>query len=202
MEQLLDDIARYFEVGGYVMPPLALSALLLWYALGYRFSSLQRGGGQYSVRELLDRYREGSWQPRNGIVEDAIRRGVEIKRSNPPRLRAWLDDAFNEYSELLNGYRVLVRSIVVVSPLLGLLGTVAGMIETFDSLQEMAMFTADGGIAAGVSQALFTTQLGLVIAIPGMLLGRFLDKRQQEIERDLDQIKDILCSTPAEVGER
>ncbi len=202
MWYVLDSIARYFQAGGYVMPPLALAALLLWYALGYRFSSLRRGGGRYSVRELLDRYREGSWKPRRGIVEDAIRRGVELQRRRPSHLRARLDDAFSDFSAPLNRYRTTVRSIVMISPLLGLLGTVAGMIETFDSLQEMVMFSSDGGIAAGVSQALFTTQMGLVIAIPGMLLGRFLDRRQQGIERELDQIKDILCSTAEEIEQR
>jgi len=195
MQYVLENIGYYFEVGGYVMPPLALCALLLWYALGYRISSMKRGGGQYSVRDLIDRYQAGRWTPRRGIVEQAIERGVALQRKQLPHLRAYLDDAFNDYSEALGRYRVLIRSIVVVSPLLGLLGTVSGMIETFDSLQNMALFTSDGGIAAGISQALFTTQLGLVIAIPGMLFGRFLDKRQQRIERDLSQIKDILCST-------
>ena len=51
-----------------------------------------------------------------------------------------------------------------------------------------------GGIAGGISQALFTTQMGLVVAIPGLLFGRALDRRQQRIERELDQIKDMLCS--------
>ena len=197
MQYVMENISHYFEVGGYVMPPLALCALLLWYALGYRISSMKRGGGQYSVRDLIDRYQAHRWTPKRGIIEEAIQRGVELQRKQLPHLRAYLDDAFNDYSEALGKYSVLVRSIVVVSPLLGLLGTVSGMIETFDSLQNMALFTSDGGIAAGISQALFTTQLGLVIAIPGMLFGRFLDKRQKRIERDLNQIKDILCSLPA-----
>ncbi|MDZ7829411.1 MAG: MotA/TolQ/ExbB proton channel family protein [Halofilum sp. (in: g-proteobacteria)] len=42
------------------------------------------------------------------------------------------------------------------------------MIETFESLGDMSLFSQSGGIAGGISQALFTTQLGLAVAIPGM----------------------------------
>lgn len=73
--------------------------------------------------------------------------------------------------------RQLTRSIVTISPLLGLLGTVIGMIETFDSLQSQAMYTQAGGIAAGISQALITTQMGLLVAIPGLFISRTLDKK-------------------------
>ena len=82
----------------------------------------------------------------------------------------------------------------MISPLIGLLGTVIGMIETFDSLASMSLFTQDGGIAAGISQALFTTQLGLVVAVPGLVIGRMLDKKADMLELELEQIKDILCT--------
>ena len=83
---------------------------------------------------------------------------------------------------------------VMISPLLGLLGTVAGMIETFDSLAAMALFTQSGGIAGGVAQALLTTQTGLTVAIPGVLIQNILQKKQMNIQNNLAQIKDLLCS--------
>ena len=82
----------------------------------------------------------------------------------------------------------------MVSPLLGLLGTVSGMIETFDSLASMALFTQSGGIAGGISQALFTTQMGLAVAIPGVLVQSVLNRQQYNLETDLAQVKDLLCS--------
>ena len=86
----------------------------------------------------------------------------------------------------------LVRSIVILAPLLGLLGTVSGMIEMFDALPESAFYAQSGGIAGGISKALFTTQMGLAVAVPGMVVGRILEKRQSMIARELDQVKDIL----------
>lgn len=78
-------------------------------------------------------------------------------------------------------HRQLILILVTAAPLVGLLGTVIGMIETFDSLAEMALFSQDGGIAGGIAQALITTQMGLVIAIPGLILGRLLNRREDKI---------------------
>ncbi|HNP25940.1 MAG TPA: MotA/TolQ/ExbB proton channel family protein, partial [Nitrosomonas sp.] len=80
---------------------------------------------------------------------------------------------------------------------LGLLGTVIGMIETFDSLGSMSLFTQSGGIAGGISQALISTQTGLAVAIPGMLIHSMLHKKQQKIERELLQIRELLCTHSA-----
>ena len=81
----------------------------------------------------------------------------------------------------------------MVAPLLGLLGTVTGMIETFDSLGTMTLYSQSGGIAGGISQALISTQMGLAVAIPGLVVGRILDRRQRQIEQELEQIKDLFC---------
>jgi len=79
-----------------------------------------------------------------------------------------------------------IHSIVMVAPLLGLLGTVIGMIETFSSLGSQEMYSQSGGIAGGISQALLTTQMGLMVAIPGLVFGRQLDKLQISLEEDLE----------------
>jgi biopolymer transport protein ExbB len=88
----------------------------------------------------------------------------------------------------------MITAVVSIAPLLGLLGTVIGMIETFRSLGDMSLFSQGGGIAAGIATALFTTQMGLVVAVPGVIVKFFLDRRQQQLELDLAQIKDLLIS--------
>ena len=95
--------------------------------------------------------------------------------------RYWVLRNANRF-DILSIYRSPIQSIVIVAPLLGLLGTVIGMIETFDSLQDSSMYSQSGGIAGGISQALVTTQMGLLVAIPGLLIGRQLDKKQKSIE--------------------
>lgn len=72
-------------------------------------------------------------------------------------------------------------TIVQIAPLLGLLGTVSGMIMTFESLRHQNV--AGTPFAAGIAKALYTTEFGLLVAIPGVyfgfLLGRMVDRLQE-----------------------
>lgn len=68
--------------------------------------------------------------------------------------------------------------------------------ETSDSLAEMALFSQGGGVAGGVAQALLTTQVGLVVAIPGILAERLLNRRQINLESELDELLDVVRATP------
>ena len=70
------------------------------------------------------------------------------------------------------------------------------MISTFDALGSGMMYTAGGGgIGAGVSEALVSTQSGLVVAVPGILLGALLARKQRQIEDELDQLIEKVCAT-------
>lgn len=76
----------------------------------------------------------------------------------------------------------LAGTVVQVAPLLGLLGTVSGMIMTFESLRSQTV-TSDM-LSAGISKALFTTEFGLLVAIPGVYLGFFLNRRVTKLNED------------------
>lgn len=192
--ELVNDFRFYFEVGGYVMPPLVLATVLLWFAIGYRFAALKRGNLR-SVRRIIQKHPEGLDHPPRGVIEKAIERGLQITRSYHGDLRRLLDDAFWPIERDVNRFHKLIMTIVAVAPLMGLLGTVVGMIETFDSLGDMSLFAQSGGIAGGISQALFTTQMGLAVAIPGLVVGGMLEKRAAVIRLELAQAKDILCAS-------
>lgn len=195
--KLINDLAYFFEVGGYVMPPLMLATVVLWFAIGYRFAALRRGSVR-SVRRLIRRISKET-EPRQpkGLLDRAVLRGLLITQSNPPDLRRRLDDAFADLERTTRRFQRLIITIVAVAPLMGLLGTVVGMIETFDSLGDMSLFAQSGGIAGGISQALFTTQMGLAVAIPGLVVGGMLDRKASAIRHELAQLKDLLCAAPA-----
>ena len=184
-----------FEAGGIVIPPLFLCALLLWYGLGYRYWMMKQSKSM-TVRNMLRNYQENGVKPTKNIVEQAVQQGIALKKKGVKNLRRHLDAAFYDYEREIGKFSVLVRIIVVITPLLGLLGTVIVMIETFDSLGSMSLFTQSGGIAGGISQALISTQIGLSVAIPGFFIHSVLNIKQQQIERDLAQIKELLCTTP------
>lgn len=183
----------YMEAGGFVMPPLVLATVVLWFAIGYRMIALRRGSKR-GVRVLIDRFRRGKAPSSDGVLVRAVRKGLKWQERNPPHLRRFLDDAFAEEEREIGKFHILITTIVIVAPLMGLLGTVVGMIETFNSLGDMSLFSQSGGIAGGISQALFTTQMGLAVAIPGLLANGMLHRRQKNLRMELAQVKDILCS--------
>ncbi len=193
--EYLELFLEFMNSGGYVMWPLFIANLFLWYGLGYRFHILRRGK-KVAVRRLVEKHINGEAKNK-GILDraiiDALHVKSELRQGN--YVRDYLDRALFKYEEEVKQFSLLVKTIVIVAPLTGLLGTVVGMIETFDSLQSNALFTQGGGIAAGISQALFTTQFGLGVAIPGLIIGRMLDRKQQSLLFEFEQIKDVVCTT-------
>ncbi len=186
------ELANYIEAGGWVMPPLIFGTIVLWYAIGFRIAALRRGTKR-GARNLIYRMAAGKTPSGDGVMVRAARKGLELRAKGYDPLRPYLDDAFAEHERTISQYNILILTIVLVAPLLGLLGTVIGMIETFDSLGDMSLFSQSGGIAGGISQALFTTQMGLAVAIPGLIVNGILNRRAQEMQLELAQMKDFLC---------
>jgi len=197
LSSVAQQLVSYFQVGGFVMPPLFLATFVMWYAIGVRWAELRRGS-KHSVRELVRRYKrpQGRHAPQ-GLIDQAVFEGLAVAHRQPPDLRLWLDDRLAHFERQTKKHRALITSIVATAPVLGLLGTVTGMIETFDALGDMTLFSQSGGIAGGISQALFTTQMGLGVAIPGLVVSRLLDKKAMRLRGELAQVKDILCAEQA-----
>lgn len=88
----------------------------------------------------------------------------------------------------LLGKRLHILAIVgYIAPMVGLLGTVTGMIEAFKNLSTFG--AGDPAIVAGgISQALLTTAAGLSIAIPSIIIYNLLNKKIEEIEEEIDKI--------------
>ena len=86
----------------------------------------------------------------------------------------------------INAYIPLLKIIAAVAPLMGLLGTVTGMIVTF---QAITLFGAGDPrlMAGGISQALMTTVLGLCVAVPMLLLHNIVQMRARAISEILQQ---------------
>lgn len=192
METIVADLLTYVEQGGFIMPPLMLATVVLWFAIGVRFANLGRRGS--SPRLQVDEWAAGSVRPEKGMIGEAISVAFEELSNGHDRLRPYLDDRFTLFEQRLRQFRRLISAIVAVAPLMGLLGTVVGMIETFESLGDMSLFSQSGGIAGGISQALFTTQMGLAVAIPGLLAKGALDRREAQLRANLAQVKDLVCA--------
>ncbi len=192
LSELIIWIKELFVAGGIVMTPLVLCTLLLWYGVGYRFWVMKEPK-LMGVRDMLKYYQAHDDKAAKNIVARAIKQGIELKRKGVRNLRRHLDEAFYGYEREIVKFSSLIRVVVLIAPLLGLLGTVTGMIETFQSLSTMTLHSQSGGIAGGIAEALFTTQMGLTVAVPGLLANSMLNRKQHQIEQDLSQVKDLLC---------
>lgn len=199
---LLEELATIFADGGFVMPPLAALAVLLWLGVGYRVMTLRRGSSR-PVRDLVAAAWRREGPAATGYVDTAAAVAVATARAGGVHLRRALDEEIFFLTEGLSRYRTLVRTIVMVAPLAGLLGTVSGMIEMFESLGDQTFYSQSGGVANGISQALLTTQFGLMISIPGMIVGRLMDRREDAMHAEIEQIKELVIthSYPEELAQ-
>lgn len=197
ISQNIELFVTFMNKGGLVMWVLFVLNLLLWYGLGYRYLTLHRGT-MGNVRRLVEKHeKRGANKEFKGLLDfavaDALKAYHEAKAINKV-CRNYIEDALFKYNIVIKKYSTLVKTVVVLAPLIGLLGTVMGMIETFDALQNSAMFSQGASISGGISKALFTTELGLVVAVPGLIIGRILDKKQQRFALEFEQITDIICT--------
>ncbi|MEY2973128.1 MAG: MotA/TolQ/ExbB proton channel family protein [Gammaproteobacteria bacterium] len=108
-----------------------------------------------------------------------------FKGSKLEDLEILLEDQLSKLIPPLESGLGTIKLLAAVAPLLGLLGTVIGMIETF---QAITLFgTGDPKLmAGGISQALVTTMLGLIMAVPLLFIHNFLDNRSRELVQTLE----------------
>ena len=115
-----------------------------------------------------------------------------IKYKNLPRenLESKIEEKAAEVQYSLEKNLTMLGTTATISPLIGLLGTVVGMITAFTGLTETSGANPDL-LAAGISQALITTAFGLLIAVPGLVLHKYFEHK----------IKYLLISLQTEVSD-
>jgi biopolymer transport protein ExbB len=102
------------------------------------------------------------------------------------RLEDHLSESMLEEAPRISRFGAAILVLAAVSPLLGLLGTVTGMISTFDIITEHG--TGDPKLlSGGISEALITTELGLIVAIPTLLLGTLLGGWGRRLAEELER---------------
>lgn len=89
-----------------------------------------------------------------------------------------------------NDHMNMLGVIIGLSPMLGLLGTITGMISSFNALNERS--TNPMAVTAGIGEALITTVFGLVISIAAMCIHAYLTRRIKAAELDLDELGSVL----------
>lgn len=181
--------------GGPVMWVILVCAVLGLFIFLIKVFQFHRD--EISVRELM----RGLFNvlQRNGVVEALtlcdhtpgpvarlLSAGILAKQRGDKDIRNAMDDAAMDELPKLERYIALLGTLSYVTMLLGLLGTVLGMLEAFEVIQASEYFSA-GAIGAPLAQALLTTAAGLTVAIPGHIAYTYLTIRVETITLDMEK---------------
>ena len=167
------DTWDYLAQGGWVMVPIAASSLLMWVFILERWSVYARlGGPDIEPAEGLRVVGGGEAPDEGGGLRRRLERGLTP-----------------------------IGVLAAVAPLLGLLGTVLGMIQTFDVIAFFGTGNARA-LAGGISVALITTQTGLLVAIPGLIMANRLARRAEALRTGLDEAAAALARHLGGAGRR
>jgi biopolymer transport protein ExbB len=202
------DLVSYFQQGGIMMWPLLAFSLATATFIVERWIALRRA--KVNVNDFLSRVRKALLVNRD--VRAAVKVCEEFKGPVASVVKAGLlrygqpkedieksveSAAIFETGRLERGLMVLSSS-ANVSPMLGFLGTVTGMIKSFATLAQAGL-SNPGAVAAGISEALITTATGLFIAIPAQLGYNYFMSRINKFMRDIETASNMLMETFVEM---
>lgn len=198
----------YMKQGGTVMWLLLIASIIALAVIIERFIALRRA--KINVNEFLAKVRKALivnhsvsdakkiCEQYRGPVASIMKAGL-LKYGHPREdVEKTIENAaLFEMSRLERGL-VVLATVANVAPLLGFLGTVTGMIRSFDALAEAGL-SNPGLVASGISEALLTTAGGLFVAIPVQIAYNYFMTRITRFVRDIEAATNMLLETFGEM---
>lgn len=167
-EAAFTSIRDFFEAGGNVLWGILFVTILMWTFIIERYWYFLRVHPQ-RIKDTIKQ-----WQARTDHTSWYARRVRDMMIS--------------QVSVETNQYIIIVKTAIVVLPLLGLLGTVTGMVQVFDVMAVLGTGNARA-MASGVSAATIPTMSGMVAAISGIFFGSALER---QANNEVEKIADVL----------
>lgn len=180
-------IAEFYEKGGSIMYVLTLCSIITVAVIVYKIFHLSQ------KRVLPNSFQHPS------VLQRLRQVASKQKLQNPAQIRESLQaEAHAELVKLQSGIGIL-EVVIVVSPLLGLLGTASGITTVFDGLSSLEDVKMNL-MAAGVAEALFTTIAGLAVAVPAVVAHSYFNRRIEKYAAQLEVVvSDLVQSSVQQV---
>jgi len=188
-------VLEMIKAGGWLMVPILLCSAAAMAIVIERFWPLQRK--RIAPSDLV--VRVWQWARAGVLTEERIRRvakgsplgrvlaaGLVSRDRNRELMKERIEDVGRHVVHDLERYLNTLGTIASITPLLGLLGTVIGMIRVFAVITTQGVGDA-GALAGGISQALITTAAGLTVAIPSLFFYRYFRSRVDELVVTMEQ---------------
>jgi len=184
--------------GGILTWPILLCSIAAWTIfferfLCYRAASkihrqlinsiyqlVSKGKFEEARAKLLARERGAA--SKSPPAERILREGLTVDPTDRETLELVLSHSVNRELKLMERHLGTLATLGNIAPLLGLLGTVFGMIKAFMAVQELGGRVNASVLAGGIWEALLTTAYGLVVAIPIVFCHNYLENRLQELQ--------------------
>jgi len=187
-------VLSIIQAAGWPIWPLIIASVVALAIIGERLWSLN--SGLVAPKSLLPKVQE--WLRQGGVNEETLANlerhsplgrvfaaGLRNVNSSREMMKEAIEDAGRAMIHELERFLTTLGTIASVSPLLGLLGTVIGMVEIFGAL------TPSGGspaqLAHGISVALYNTAMGLIVAIPSMIFYRYFRTKVDTLVMEMEQ---------------
>lgn len=180
--------------GGIVMYPLLFCSVLALAVIIERFWTLRTS--RLAPKSLVDEL--WGWIKRKELNSKRLRElrdaaplgrilaaGLVNAKHGREIMKESIQEEASQVIHEMERFLTILGTIVTVSPLLGLLGTVLGMVELFAQLRAGGAGNAEM-LAGGISEALITTVTGLMVAIPALVFHRYFVRRVDEIVVDME----------------
>ena len=197
LSELLREISSLFEAGGTIIFALVLVAFAIFFWIFAIFQKLYFSclRSRYYENEIAQRLNNGdsyesihTWlSDKTGIVPKILNYSLADRGEDYSEIKHCFDEARDaEINQIDKEFGVL-KALVKSAPLLGLLGTVIGMVDSF-SVFNLDFLSGPDLIAHGISKALITTQIGLIIALPGLFGLQYLKSLRDKLDRTIGQL--------------
>jgi len=189
---MLEKMISIWISGGWVMIPLALLAVLI-YSTGIQLMLfLSKGNIQLGQEHewLKWVYNPSLASGRAGEIIRYTQEDVTASK----HIRNKFEEVRQVFLSSVQRRLIFLNMLVATAPLMGLFGTVLGMLSIFTSLAKTGGGDTAAMVAAGISKALITTQTGLFIALPGVFLVLMIRQRKHKIEASLARIESIVLT--------
>jgi len=160
--------------------------LIVFALMRSRGSGLAETVGRLLARDRVEEARETAETSRSPMGR-VLTRAIDVRDQDREMLETVIVSATDQEVRYLSKNMQLMATIGNISPLLGLLGTVIGMIKAFMVIQEMGGKVNAAVLAGGIWEAMLTTALGLMVALPAMVAHSYLSAQVDRYEARIKQ---------------